>query len=156
MIFVCLCRKITERIVQAHGYIADLQIYHGLFLYGKDWWIINENAKGQMIICVIPGRCYKRRPGDIIRGCHNRDKGTAEREGLRDPKFIFFTRRMNEWSFWTAEMLRRKKFLPWGWGDSQRTGVRAYPLFVLVGITPKSNVWELDVVTAKGKDCFPE
>ena len=42
-----------------------------------------------MIICVIPERCYKRRPGDIIRGCHNRDKGTAEREGLRDPKFIF-------------------------------------------------------------------
>ena len=26
---------------------------------------------------------------DIIRGCHNRDKGTAENEGLRDPKFIF-------------------------------------------------------------------
>ena len=26
---------------------------------------------------------------DIIRGCHNRDKGTAESERLRDPKFIF-------------------------------------------------------------------
>ena len=26
---------------------------------------------------------------DIIRGCHNRDKGTAEDERLRDPKFIF-------------------------------------------------------------------
>ena len=26
---------------------------------------------------------------DIIRGCHNRDKGTAENERLRDPKFIF-------------------------------------------------------------------
>ena len=26
---------------------------------------------------------------DIIRGCHNRDKGTAENEGLRDPKCIF-------------------------------------------------------------------
>ena len=25
----------------------------------------------------------------IIRGCHNRDKGTAENERLRDPKFIF-------------------------------------------------------------------
>ena len=24
-----------------------------------------------------------------IRGCHNRNKGTAENEGLRDPKFIF-------------------------------------------------------------------
>jgi len=26
---------------------------------------------------------------DIIRGCHNRDKGTAENERLRDSKFIF-------------------------------------------------------------------
>ena len=26
---------------------------------------------------------------DIIRSCHNRDKGTAENERLRDPKFIF-------------------------------------------------------------------
>ena len=26
---------------------------------------------------------------EIIRGCHNRDKGTAEDERLRDPKFIF-------------------------------------------------------------------
>ena len=26
---------------------------------------------------------------DIIRGCHNRDKGTAEKERLRNPKFIF-------------------------------------------------------------------
>ena len=27
--------------------------------------------------------------GEIIRGCHNRDKGTAENERLRDPKLIF-------------------------------------------------------------------
>ena len=26
---------------------------------------------------------------DIIRGCHNRDKGTAEKERLRNLKFIF-------------------------------------------------------------------
>ena len=26
---------------------------------------------------------------DVIRGCHNRDKGTAEDERLRDLKFIF-------------------------------------------------------------------
>ena len=26
---------------------------------------------------------------DIIRGCHNRDKGTAENGRLRNPKFIF-------------------------------------------------------------------
>ncbi len=27
--------------------------------------------------------------GDIIRGCHNRNKGTAENERLRNLKFIF-------------------------------------------------------------------
>ena len=31
----------------------------------------------------------RRGAGDIIRGCHNRDKGTAENERLRDSKFIF-------------------------------------------------------------------
>ena len=32
---------------------------------------------------ILGGEC------EIIRGCHNRDKGTAEDERLRDPKFIF-------------------------------------------------------------------
>ena len=27
--------------------------------------------------------------GDIIRGCHNRDKGTVEKKRLHDLKFIF-------------------------------------------------------------------
>ena len=31
----------------------------------------------------------KKGDGDIIRGCHNRDKGTAENERLRNLKFIF-------------------------------------------------------------------
>ena len=31
----------------------------------------------------------RRGDGDIIRGCHNRDKGTAENERLRNLKFIF-------------------------------------------------------------------
>ena len=31
----------------------------------------------------------RRGAGDIIRGCHNRDKGTAENERLRNLKFIF-------------------------------------------------------------------
>ena len=31
----------------------------------------------------------RRGANDIIRGCHNRDKGTAENERLRDSKFIF-------------------------------------------------------------------
>ena len=49
-------------------------------------------------------------------------------------------------------MLHRKKSQPRGWGDSQRTGVRAYPLFVLSETTKELSVWELDVVTAKGLD----
>ena len=32
---------------------------------------------------LVTGEC------EIIRGCHNRDKGTAENERLRTPKFIF-------------------------------------------------------------------
>ena len=32
---------------------------------------------------ILGGEC------EIIRGCHNRDKGTAENERLRNPKFIF-------------------------------------------------------------------
>ena len=31
----------------------------------------------------------RRGAGDIIRSCHNRDKGTAENERLRNSKFIF-------------------------------------------------------------------
>ena len=32
---------------------------------------------------------YAKGARDIIRGCHNRDKGTADNERLRDPKLIF-------------------------------------------------------------------
>ena len=35
------------------------------------------------VVVTIHGEC------EIIRGCHNRDKGTAENERLRNPKFIF-------------------------------------------------------------------
>ena len=38
---------------------------------------------GKRVVVTIHGEC------EIIRGCHNRDKGTAEDERLRDPKFIF-------------------------------------------------------------------
>lgn len=33
---------------------------------------------------------------EIIRSCHNRDKGAAENERLRASKFIFFSKRMND------------------------------------------------------------
>ena len=38
---------------------------------------------GKRVVVTIHGEC------EIIHGCHNRDKGTAENERLRDPKFIF-------------------------------------------------------------------
>ena len=38
---------------------------------------------GKRVVVTVHGEC------GIIRGCHNRDKGTAENERLRDPKFIF-------------------------------------------------------------------
>jgi hypothetical protein len=38
---------------------------------------------GKRVVVTIHGEC------EIIRGCHNRDKGMAENERLRDPKFIF-------------------------------------------------------------------
>ena len=37
---------------------------------------------------------------DIIRGCHNRDKGTAENERLRDLKFIFSYPKNERLIFW--------------------------------------------------------
>ena len=39
----------------------------------------------------LGGKVYLNPDGEceIIRGCHNRDKGTAESERLRNPKFIF-------------------------------------------------------------------
>lgn len=38
---------------------------------------------GKRVVVTIHGEC------EIIRGCHNRDKGTAENERFRNPKFIF-------------------------------------------------------------------
>ena len=38
---------------------------------------------GKRVVVTIHGEC------EIIRGCHNRDKGTAKNERLRNPKFIF-------------------------------------------------------------------
>ena len=43
----------------------------------------NASNKGEAVKIAMFGAAA------IIRGCHNRDKGTAENERLRDPKFIF-------------------------------------------------------------------
>ena len=71
---------------------------------------------------------------EIIRGCHNRDKGTAENERLRDPKFIFSYPKNERMIFLSGRNATQEKSRPCGWGDSQRTGVRTYPLFVLAEI----------------------
>ena len=55
----------------------------GLLLFYKEKSEENENMKNYKIAVAGTGA------RDIIRGCHNRDKGTAENERLRDPKFIF-------------------------------------------------------------------
>jgi hypothetical protein len=38
---------------------------------------------GKRVVVTVHGEC------EIIRGCHNRDKGMAENERLRNLKFIF-------------------------------------------------------------------
>ncbi len=50
--------------------------------------------------------------GDIIHGCHNRDKGTAENERLHNPKFIFSYPKNERLIFWVAAMPSRKKSRP--------------------------------------------
>ena len=43
----------------------------------------NASNKGEIVKIAMFGATV------IIRGCHNRNKGTAENERLRNPKFIF-------------------------------------------------------------------
>ena len=49
---------------------------------------------------------------DIIRGCHNRNKGTAENERLRDPKFIFSYPKNERLIFLSGRNDAQKKFRP--------------------------------------------
>ena len=48
---------------------------------------------------------------DIIRGCHNRDKGTAENERLRNPKFIFSYPKNERVIFWGGRNAAQKEIL---------------------------------------------
>ena len=75
---------------------------------------------------------------DIIRGCHNRDKGTAENERLRNPKFIFSYPKNERLIFLGGRNAAQEEISTMRvGGDSQRTGERAYPLFVLAEILMK-------------------
>lgn len=57
----------------------------GLFAALLNEELVRENStmRNYKTAVVGTGEC------EIIRGCHNRDKGTAENERLRNPKFIF-------------------------------------------------------------------
>ena len=48
---------------------------------------------------------------EIIRGCHNRDKGTAENERLRDSKFIFSYPKNERVIFWGGRNAVQKEIL---------------------------------------------
>ena len=48
---------------------------------------------------------------EIIRGCHNRDKGTAENERLRDSKFIFSYPKNERVIFWGGRNAAQKEIL---------------------------------------------
>ena len=64
---------------------------HRLYVNGKGNKLIRSGLKalsrcvfrGKEVLVPFVGEC------EIIRGCHNRNKGTAENERLRNPKFIF-------------------------------------------------------------------
>ena len=74
----------------------------------------------------------------IIRGCHNRDEGTAENERLRNPKFIFSYPKNERLIFWGGRNAAQEEISTMRvGGDSQRTGARAYPLFVLAEMLMK-------------------
>ena len=57
----------------------------GLFAVLSNKKLVRENRTMRNYKIAVAGTGAR----DIIRGCHNRDKGTAENERLRNPKFIF-------------------------------------------------------------------
>ena len=62
-----------------------------LFVYGEGSKLVRSGLKA-LSRCVFMGKEFLLLfvgEREIIRGCHNRDKGTAENERLRDSKFIF-------------------------------------------------------------------
>lgn len=66
-------------------WIAFVRPAVGLFAVLSNRKLVRENRTMKNYKIAVAGTGAR----DIIRGCHNRDKGTAENERLRDPKFIF-------------------------------------------------------------------
>ena len=111
-----------------------------LYVYGEGGKLVRSGLKAlSRCVCLWKKGCCYRLWGSVksyaavIIGTRVRQrmKGSATRSSY------FLTRRRNDWSFWTAKMLHKKKSRPWGWDDSQRTGEQAYPLFVLVEMLMK-------------------
>ena len=65
-----------------------------------------ELSVWELDVVTAKGEC------EIIRGCHNRDKGTAENERLRDPKFIFSYPKNERLIFLSGRNDAQKKFRP--------------------------------------------
>ena len=78
---------------------------------------------------------------EIIHGCHNRDKGTAEDERLRDPKFIFSYPKNERLVFLNGRNAAWKEIstMRVRWQSADRC--KTYPLFVL-GETAQSRIFE--------------
>ena len=66
-------RLVVVRLIMRFTYIVDEKVSERYGIKKKDYKVAVAGTGAR----------------DIIRGCHNRDKGTAENERLRDPKFIF-------------------------------------------------------------------
>jgi len=66
-------RLVVVRLIMRFTYIVDEKVSGRYGIIKKDYKVAVAGTGAR----------------DIIRGCHNRDKGTAENERLRNPKFIF-------------------------------------------------------------------
>lgn len=66
-------RLVVVRLIMRFTYIVDEKVSERYGIIKKDYKVAVAGTGAR----------------DIIRGCHNRDKGTAENERLRTPKFIF-------------------------------------------------------------------
>lgn len=66
-------RLVVVRLIMRFTYIVDEKVSERYGIIKKDYKVAVAGTGAR----------------DIIRGCHNRDKGTAENERLRNLKFIF-------------------------------------------------------------------
>ena len=66
-------RLVVVRLIMRFTYIVDEKVSGRYGIIKKDYKVAVAGTGAR----------------DIIRGCHNRDKGTAENERLCNPKFVF-------------------------------------------------------------------